>query len=805
MKYKKLHKRYLSILLCLTITMQTVFVNMEFPSYASEVASASDSLESELYEDESESDVEDFTLEDSILEDESVIYDDSGQALVPLSQEQMDMLLNESDVNTDPNLLTDSQLYKFSRSRITTTMATLGSFVAVVFLSFFAGLTIDFTTKFFGYFKSYGYSGHTNTFNDTSFKYTNAVGLEVATIITQKMVEDTSRKLEAYERASIVADPGTYRISFTPEDKIVLAYFATLASGGVYTNFSRLNVNVTKPVLGSSHNYPYFLVCATSNISVEVIYLDKIPKGAFYLSSGGITPFYDMDENKLFSNGYIFYNSMDVFTDDRNNKQVKVDYCNYAVYTYALNKLTGFYQNTNSYSEHRVNNNKFQGKSLNNYSVKSLPFNIYTASYGSSVFPIYEATFGVPSLESPMNGASITNVPRIWNVDGFVQSLPNELVIGDEFNLDSSKNLYGVTTVLNPAIGVIGSVDIPTETAPVAPTVSPTVSPSNPSVDTGGITVSLTAILDWLKLNLSPSVFASAVVSALGLSTLFKTLSGPLNNIMTSIEFIEVIGDTVADIANWNIDNWMEDFSFSLSHLFSIGSVLTDILAWDIDIWMDGFADTLKDVLTGTTAISAALTSWTFADWTYSMSQALKDVLVRPLSGLQSASDSMVSSLSNLAEWDIANSLDSFKQALLTALQATFTVFGMSSLIELLTGIRDAVKTITNSSGNSELPDSNTDSDFLSFAKLLYLLLGIIVLLIVIFINCLYFIVSIFSIPASTALLNEDVLKGIDFIKSLRIERFNLSLYDLILVLVYFLLFLTIIKALRRKIDTLRL
>lgn len=194
------------------------------------------------------------------------------------------------------------------------------------------------------------------------------------------------------------------------------------------------------------------------------------------------------------------------------------------------------------------------------------------------------------------------------------------------------------------------------------------------------------------------------------------------------------------------------------------------------------------------------------ADWSHAFSLAIDGIISLPLSDIRSVTDAIAKALDGVLSWDLAKALEGLKDAVVGALSGVLTVAGIASLIEILTNIRDAVKTLTSDvTGNQETEtDDSSDSGLLSFFKLMYLLLAIIILLIVIFINCLHFIISIFSIPSSTVLLNEHVLMGITFVKQLQLGQFNLSLYDLIMLLVHFLLFIAIITSLRRKIEKFR-
>lgn len=140
---------------------------------------------------------------------------------------------------------------------------------------------------------------------------------------------------------------------------------------------------------------------------------------------------------------------------------------------------------------------------------------------------------------------------------------------------------------------------------------------------------------------------------------------------------------------------------------------------------------------------------------------------------------------------------------------------GTTTLPNLFNNVVESIKAIPGeigkiippSSGNDNVDDGESinDSGFKNFLNLFMLTLLIIVLLIILFMNCLRFIVLVFNIPASTALMPADMLKGIEFMKNLQLPLFGVSLYSLLLSCAYFVIFMTIIMTIRRKIDKLHI
>lgn len=104
-----------------------------------------------------------------------------------------------------------------------------------------------------------------------------------------------------------------------------------------------------------------------------------------------------------------------------------------------------------------------------------------------------------------------------------------------------------------------------------------------------------------------------------------------------------------------------------------------------------------------------------------------------------------------------------------------------------------------------EPPETDDGSGlFQNILDILMLLILIIIALLILFLNCLILIFNLYQIPASTALFNENVLKGLEFLKSIKIPfpgTVGIGLFDLLLACVYFVLFTSLIATLRKKIE----
>lgn len=87
---------------------------------------------------------------------------------------------------------------------------------------------------------------------------------------------------------------------------------------------------------------------------------------------------------------------------------------------------------------------------------------------------------------------------------------------------------------------------------------------------------------------------------------------------------------------------------------------------------------------------------------------------------------------------------------------------------------------------------------------ILMLLILIIIALLILFMNCLILILRLYQIPASTVLFNDNVLKGLEFLKSINIPfpgTTGIGLFELLMSCAYFVLFASVIATLRKRID----
>jgi hypothetical protein len=259
---------------------------------------------------------------------------------------------------------------------------------------------------------------------------------------------------------------------------------------------------------------------------------------------------------------------------------------------------------------------------------------------------------------------------------------------------------------------------------------------------------------DW-KLALG-DILTTFVVDALVGGTLGSAV-GLLTNINTDIlDGFDVVGDVLSNLIN------IDSLIFDLKQLC------------DIDNWGQTLGDIILGGLTGL-GVGGILGSL----------QGLSDI-GSVISDLLSNTGLDLSGIKDLLQ-SLLDSLSGIISGVLTGLGLASLAGLISQIIELITSLTDVVKNIGsgNSSDNQEEFGEGDTEGLGSFFNIFYILILILIMLCIIFYNCLRFIVFIFQIPASTELLNDDVLAGIEYLKSIDLPLFNISLYNLLLVSAY--------------------
>lgn len=123
-------------------------------------------------------------------------------------------------------------------------------------------------------------------------------------------------------------------------------------------------------------------------------------------------------------------------------------------------------------------------------------------------------------------------------------------------------------------------------------------------------------------------------------------------------------------------------------------------------------------------------------------------------------------------------------------------------LDKILQALLDPVSALQPSDPGGADPGGGDDSgkhtpDLLSLLNGLILLIMILLMLLRIFLHCLQFIVGIFKIEASPGFLPDDMVLGLNYLKTLEITGIGMSVYDFMMGLVYIFMVFGVIKLLR--------
>lgn len=313
-----------------------------------------------------------------------------------------------------------------------------------------------------------------------------------------------------------------------------------------------------------------------------------------------------------------------------------------------------------------------------------------------------------------------------------------------------------------------------------------------------GSSTNLSGVLEYLKNILSTLGVLNAWQNPISLiDTLVLKLGIP--NI---IDATKNIGNNVASALN------LDDLFDSLNLPSHFSDVLGVLNSWDFDNLFDSLSSDLSRVLYYIESQSTKNWGSLLSNFT---SIGFKDLLTN-----------ITRIIENLPNELVLGFISSDLFAGIGANIANMPLFlsnllglGATTLPELFNNVVESIKAIPGEIGkiipsppgndNIDGEETNDDSGFKNFLNLFMLNLLIIVLLIILFMNCLRFIVLVFNIPASTALIPDDMLKGIEYMKTIQLPLFGVSLYTLLLSCAYFVIFMTIIMTIRRKIDKLHI
>ena len=361
---------------------------------------------------------------------------------------------------------------------------------------------------------------------------------------------------------------------------------------------------------------------------------------------------------------------------------------------------------------------------------------------------------------------------------GFIEELPN----------------FKENTVVTDNISIYSPETAPTPNPDPEPDPDPNPEPNpdpnpNPNPDTGtglikvvqDIYAAIIALPDKLVLGFSqPLTSITQAISAL--PNQIATSIGSIKLFQELLPAIEALPDKL--VSGLALPRLFSDVLQSLDAL--PGKIAQQI--GDINLFKDmlhviellpdklvlGFA--LPDLFAGITNIVGALPG--------AITELLPGVLTATLPGI------LADALGLIEPFSLPDALKAIKEAL-AALP--------KSIAESLKDVFDG--------GNSDTSQDETDDGsglFENILDILMLIILIIIALLILFLNCLKFIFNLYQIPASTDLFNENVLKGLQFLKSVNIPfpgTSGIGLFELLMACAYFVLFTTVIATLRRKID----
>lgn len=658
----------------------------------------------------------------------------------------------------------------------------------------------------------------TNGFSDLKYKFFDGNSV-VEVVLTSSMLSNFKNKLDNSQTAN------GYSVTLSKEDKYVYNYLCDTLVKNRKTQYGLSKISSKNINIKAIDGFKNYYVCDQSydyvmgpNVTgtVRVLYTPNKAQLCTYSSSG-----------------YYYFYYRNAASADYGFQKMNVHNAIYSLssethlYEYSSGNTTEYiYRSTSNYADF-----------LREFLVYDFPFpvayslNQTVADYISTKDALLlNKTYGMRrgSLQSLYNLSSVSLKSDIESV------------------IESEKNVFATTTGINSAAGTVTgtTTGTGTETKPGTNTGSGS---TGSTTDTSGalssiigiITSILTAtngIPNILSLfQLLPTTIKDSIIEALNSIPFFKS----------ALLYLSSISSGVQDILNWDIEAWIDGVNTDLGN--AIDNLGTDVLqklanlpnidnlggiigaalsgsvpltrmadavvniadklkTWNIDNYGEEFIKALETAMAalGLGTLSGAL-------------GALKDLTGTKLDDVLAKLQELAASLSGLKLGIDLDSLSETLKELLTALGlgsllgavtnigSMLETFSFADLMNLVKALpASIVAAITEALPNwktPEIEENENDSGFHNFLNLFMIGLLIIILLMILFINCLRFIVLVFNVPASSALIHADMLRGIEYMKNLQIPVFGVSLYALLLSCAYFVIFMTVIAAIRRKID----
>lgn len=750
---------------------------------------------------------------DAILEAGANCIDDfDPDSLVPIPQEQVEYALSHQSENVFPDnasIYEEEEIYSVDAQSTLVIPVAVGALMAIWWYCGSSGFGADSLSTVANKIESLA----SNTSLSESFSYLKDNVVQRVTITTAVMAN-------LYNKLNSAKTSSGYSITLTEEDKAALIYATTKAANGTsfwrFDNLDLSNINI-KELSGCKYYYvyPYSYDPDYNAGQCHVLYCaDKI---AYAVCTNYNMTFYHANA-ALADYGF---EPITTYTA-----------------TYMLSGATGFYEYKSSFkNEYTLE----LGNSSRRFLCSSaMPFPcVYSGSrYGD--FQSYIASTS-PLLLDTYTGIKSASMKTLLNTDSITFT-------GDAIStVESKKNILSTTSGINSAAGTVtgtGSMTKPgtstgTDTGTGGgTTTTPDYSGSLSNIlgTLGTILAAVNGIPNILSLfQLLPTTIKDSIVDALKSIPFFES----------ALLYLSLISTGVQDILDWDIEAWIDGVNTDLGNAIdnlgtnvlqrlanlpnidNLGGIIGAALAgsspilkmadavvniadklktWNIDNYGDTF---IKALETAMAALGLGSLSGTLG--------ALKDLTDVKLDDVLAKLQELAASLAGLKLGVDLDSLSDVLKEVLTALGlgsllgavtnigSMIGTFSFPDLLNLIKALpASIVSAITEALPNWRTPESEeteNDSGFHNFLNLFMVGLLIIILLMILFINCLRFIVLVFNIPASSALIHADMLRGIEYMKNLQIPVFGVSLYALLLSCAYFVIFMTVIAAIRRKID----
>ncbi len=734
---------------------------------------------------------------DELLSGANCIDDFDPATLVPLSPDQVKLLQDASDQESHLNddLVVNAEI---DAQIVAETAIAVKAVLAIMFAIGCAAVTVANAQKLSDQIDAFA----SDSFVSDDFTY-------MANGQTQKVTLTQLKFINLKNKLANALSGNKVSVSLSQEDKEAFAY-ATY-------KLSKSGSNCV--------NYGYGLTCYdASQFNIKAI------NGFKYYY------FYQYDNTAAYKGnqyGRVLYTPQQADLGLVVDRTLRLYYRNAATADYGFSMMKvhdSEYRLSNTSGLYEYNSGKESSSlSRSTYSefynlMYSLPFPIASLSDKDKVFNyiptkdvlLFDYTYKmrIGSLNMLMNLASAS-------ISSDVDSVVN-----------SEKNVFVTTTGYNTAAGTVTDTDAGTDTG----------TDTKPGTDTGTSGGTTT----------SPD-YSSSLTSIIGIIT--SILAG-VSGIPDILSLFRLLPTTIKD----SITDAITDSTFfreSLVYFGSIANGIDDVLGWDIDVWIDNAASSVTDaiddwgsrwveglanlpsvdnladiitraleatVLSGTVvSIGEAIKLWNIDNYAEAVAKALEAALgTIGLGSLPSAIGSLKDAIDALKGLDISVNLDSLADILkevLTALGLDSLLGALMDILSLLktfslTDVLDLIRALPTSIATAlsatftppSIEEKKDDGSgfFKNLLNIFTLLILIVIALLILFTNCLKFIFNIYQIPASSALFNDDVLKGLNFLKSLEVTfpgTSAISVYDLLIACAYFVIFMSIIAMLRKKID----